>query len=620
MKFHVACTAIASIVLATFTAVIPGATAHREELHEKKNRGVRRGLLLPGKKPKSQKSWELPKKKSKKTKYEVWGTDQSNSIAGNSSPGTKGSFLWIWDSESIQDQLDKSSDAKPLSCTPGAAYGPCDLLEIFPHTLDEYDQDDSATGNTLGDLDAFGRLHGALKDPSGHYVTANIFAPGGGYVGVINTETKEAIGLFRVTSVGATSFKRSVHLSYWSTDGSAIIIANLHGKMIERINVIRDNHGTITDLQFDSSASVYLGKNYAFEEGATYFKGNNAFGNPLLGSIVGSYDDADTGDLTPTGACKESGCVSAGAVPIEGGERPNNVPIGTIPSTKNNVYVTFGGGGLLVLKLDTTPMQIIGEYGNVIVNGAGLVGAESKAKMFLNAGVSAGGAGSDQSTFGVYAFDDTAYDVNATPMQNTPMAMQVFKDSTNTNTIGNIDGTRTTDTTGQLPNLTSRRDSHGTALTINGKYLHVTDRLQNVIEVFDTKTFDHVSTYDLVSKDGKSGRSGASGPCLARSVKDDAGLMMNDPAPDLFEITPDGKYFMIAFRGPKPVSVPHSGQGSCPGVGIVKITEGGKSGRLVDVLRSTNTVDTVPVGTIGGGRDYTGLERSDVHAAIVVSR
>ena len=39
----------------------------------------------------------------------------------------------------------------------------------------------------------------------------------------------------------------------------------------------------------------------------------------------------------------------------------------------------------------------------------------------------------------------------------------------------------------------------------------------------------------------------------------------------LLEITPNGKFLMIAFRGPVPVSVPHSAQGSCPGVGIVRL-------------------------------------------------
>lgn len=99
---------------------------------------------------------------------------------------------------------------------------------------------------------------------------------------------------------------------------------------------------------------------------------------------------------------------------------------------------------------------------------------------------------------------------------------------------------------------------------------------------------------------------------------DDKDLQLNDPAPDLTMITTDGKYLMIAFRGPVPVSVSHSAQGSCPGVGIVELTEGGKSGRLIDVLRTTNTVDTALVGEIKGGRDYIGLERSDVHHSAVI--
>ena len=56
------------------------------------------------------------------------------------------------------------------------------------------------------------------------------------------------------------------------------------------------------------------------------------------------------------------------------------------------------------------------------------------------------------------------------------------------------------------------------------------------------------------------------------------------------------------------------------GVGIVEITDGGMSGRLVDVLRATNTFDNAPVGEIPGGTNYSGAERSDVHGAIVVSR
>ncbi len=127
-----------------------------------------------------------------------------------------------------------------------------------------------------------------------------------------------------------------------------------------------------------------------------------------------------------------------------------------------------------------------------------------------------------------------------------------------------------------------------------------------------------MNTYDLVSKDGKSGREGHAGPCLnlKRSVLDDNGLHLNDPAPDLLELTPDGKYLMIAFRGPKPVSASHAAQGSCPGVDIVDLSEDGMSGKAANTI----DIDTVPVGTITGGHDYTGSERSDVHGAIVVTK
>ena len=78
----------------------------------------------------------------------------------------------------------------------------------------------------------------------------------------------------------------------------------------------------------------------------------------------------------------------------------------------------------------------------------------------------------------------------------------------------------------------------------------------------------------------------------------------------------DGKYLVVALRGPIPVSVTHAAQGSCPGVGIIEVTDGGASGRLAGVLRTTNTVDTSDVAA-PGGHAYTGSEHSDVHGAAV---
>jgi hypothetical protein len=266
------------------------------------------------------------------------------------------------------------------------------------------------------------------------------------------------------------------------------------------------------------------------------------------------------------------------------------------------------------------PMKIIAEYGNTVVNGAGCGGVEANGSMFINAGVSASASGATQSTFTLYSFEDSAFDSSAaTPQENTPMPTLVFKDATNTNTLGNQDGPGPDNQSGQIPTITTRRDSHGAAVTIDGRYVHVVDRIGNVMEVFDTTTKQRTHTYDLVSNDGKSGRQGTAGACLAKSVLDDSNLTLNDPAPDLMEITPDGKYLMVAFRGPMPVTVNHATQGSCPGVGIIELTKDGRAGRLVDVLRTTNKVDT-SVSAIPGGVNYVGTERSDVHAAIVIAR
>jgi hypothetical protein len=200
----------------------------------------------------------------KKQKYEVWAADQSNSAVGQSSLGVKGGFVWIYDSDSIE-QMSGGKDAKPLPCSldPTVLQGPCNLLDMFPQNeLFQYNQGGAMMSKTLGELEGFGRLHGLLPDIYGRYVNANIFTPGGGYIGIIDTMTKATVGLFRVTkfNFGDGSSNRSVHMSFWSFDGFYITIANLNGKAVERINVIRDEDGTIVDLIFDKSATLGLGQ------------------------------------------------------------------------------------------------------------------------------------------------------------------------------------------------------------------------------------------------------------------------------------------------------------------------------------------------------------------------
>lgn len=133
-------------------------------------------------------------------------------------------------------------------------------------------------------------------------------------------------------------------------------------------------------------------------------------------------------------------------------------------------------------------------------------------------------------------------------------------------------------------------------------------QIQNNVVVFNADDYTWTA-YDLTLADGQGPNIKA---CMAYSVTDGPGRPGNDAAPDLLEPTPDGQYLAVAFRGPAPVSVTHSAQGSYPGVGIVELLDGGASGRLATVLRTTNTVDT-SMGAAPNGHTYVGAERGDVH-------
>lgn len=548
--------------------------------------------------------------------YEVWASDQSNSAPGEPSLGVKGGFLWIFDSDDIERQVKGKAVAKSLPCVPNQSEGPCNMLDVFPAANLQGEFANGTSAALPNPLPGFGRLHGVIADPQGMYVTANFFAPGGGYVGIINTRTKEAVGLFRVTLfnfLGGSG--RSVHMSFWDdVDGSAIYIANLNGKAVERINVIRNVDDEITSLEFDRSASIGLGRNMSVAQEAVVFKGVNAFNSPLIGTIGGDYSAANLGDLTPNNVCKENGCV--GSANGSRGGRPNNLPICPIAGANNLLYVTLAGGGLFVVNTTQTPMAILSEYGNQVIYGAGCGGVPSPdGQMWLNAGVAASAVGGNQSMFAVWALPPLQ-GLTFQP-ENMPEPKIVYEDNlTNTLTLGNLNGTKTIDTSGQRPGQSTRRDSHGMGLTTNGKYMHVADRVQNVMEVFDTENYKRF-TYDLTSQDGEGHR--RPGACLANSLD---GFLLNDPAPDLFEPTPDGMYMMISLRGPFPVSVDHSSQGSCPGVGVVDLKAGGKRGSLVEVLRTTNTMnlENPKVVSVPGGNAYAGNERSDVHGTIVIAK
>ncbi len=539
--------------------------------------------------------------------YEVWASDQSNSVPGEARRGVNGSFIWIWDSDAIAAQLAGIGDAQPLPCAgmDPTGPGPCDVNMVFPADLQEYDADGQATGRTRPQI---GRLHGMLVDPQDKYLTANFFAPDGGFLGILDGRSKVAIALFRVSG---TSAGRSNHMSFWDQDGSSIIIANLNGKILERVDLTRDADGDIVAASFVEAAGLGLGKAMTIADRPKVYLGSNALGEPLLGSISPGLPDLD--ELTPTGRCRENGC-EAGEDGGAGG-RSNNLIICPVPSRRTeHAFVTLAGGGLFVVDHSTTPMTIVAEYGKQVINGAGCGGAEGNHEMFINAGVSASAAGATQSTFTIYALPLEYPDISS--VENFPAPTLILRDPGNTATNGSLVGAPSI-TDGQLPGLTARRDSHGMVTTTKGRYVHTVDRIQNLVEVVRaSKNAKPKATYDLTSAGGYGE---GEGPCAGFSVTDDPGLPINDPAPDLLDAGPNGELLFVAFRGPVPVSVAHSAQGSCPGVGVVALSQAGKRGRLATVLRTTNTIDTVEAGWAAspGGHAYTGAERSDVHGAIV---
>lgn len=229
--------------------------------------------------------------------------------------------------------------------------------------------------------------------------------------------------------------------------------------------------------------------------------------------------------------------------------RPDNAPIVALVDSSSSLgFITLRGGGLFVVDPKTTPMQIVAEYDSTTVHGNGFAGAEAAGTMFVNSG---GGTPTTLHKFDVYAFPLSGYSAANGP--NTPMPQLLYSD----------DG--------------AERDSHGMVVMKHQRFVWVLDRVQNVAEIFDTRTGAHIGRADL-NKGGPSGL-----------------------APDLADVSPSGHRIFVSLRGPNPLSGdPHASTGSTPGLGVIAVNQHGARG----VLKSV-----VPIHNIDAG----GIERADAH-------
>ena len=234
--------------------------------------------------------------------------------------------------------------------------------------------------------------------------------------------------------------------------------------------------------------------------------------------------------------------------------RPDNAPICPMITEEGDLaFVTLRGGGMLVVDPRPTPMRIVSEYDRATVKGNGCGGAQLRDTIYVNSG----GRPGPMEHLHLYGFDVYRFPLKEFRKQklfkaNMPQPKVVFS----------ADG---------------KHDSHGMVLTGNGKYLWVMDRHGDVVEVLTTADDKHVNKIDL------------------------NGALTDNAAPDLTDISPAGDLVFLALRGPTPLSGdPHNATGTTPGMGIIEVSEGGRSGRLVHIVLMSN-------------RGEDGVERADPH-------
>jgi DNA-binding beta-propeller fold protein YncE len=260
--------------------------------------------------------------------------------------------------------------------------------------------------------------------------------------------------------------------------------------------------------------------------------------------------DRNVFTVNPAAAIDLAGCTTPSGAPCElAGIRPDNAPIcPLVDRTSRYAFVTLRGGGLFVIDPSATPMRIVAEYDMATVRGNGCGGAEVGSNMFVNSG---GGTASNLTQFDVYRFTISA--VKGINPPNTPAPTVVFTDD-----VGH-------------------RDAHGTAVTYNNKYLWVADRAANLIEVFDAQTNERLPSIQMVS------------------------ALSDDPTPDLIDGSPGGDLMFVTLRGPNPLSGdPHVSTGSTPGLAVMTVGDGGRTGTIRRIVRISNI-------------DAAGVERADPH-------
>jgi DNA-binding beta-propeller fold protein YncE len=260
--------------------------------------------------------------------------------------------------------------------------------------------------------------------------------------------------------------------------------------------------------------------------------------------------------VTPSGALKQDDGIFQVDV------RPDAAPILALPDHDSVLaYVTLRGGGFFVINALATPMEIVAEYINTAIIPAGLLAIQKDDKLYFNSGGGGGATLGFQSV--LYMLPTTEFSVIPSATPDVPVPMTVFDHRPR----GAV-------------------DSHGLLLTNHQRCLWVADRAANRVIVVDTETDQVVNEIEL------------------------AGQRSTDPAPDLLASSPAGNRVYVTLRGPNPLTgnnpLVNNAQGNTPGLGVIRVQEGGRHGTLETIFRISNFFD--------------GAERADPHGLAVRPR
>jgi DNA-binding beta-propeller fold protein YncE len=270
-------------------------------------------------------------------------------------------------------------------------------------------------------------------------------------------------------------------------------------------------------------------------------------------------------------------CTTPNGLPCQSADiRPDNAPICPIIESSGALnFVTLRGGGLFVIDAKATPMRIVAEYDKSTIHPNGCLGAQVGAKMYVDSG---GGTVANLYEADLYAFPLGPGLYSESNGVNTPLPKVVFSED--------VEGA----------------DAHGATLTKHGSYLWVADRGRNQIWVVDTATDVVVNTIDLAPWLSLPRRQPVAPTAEMLKTVGHCGHFSPDPTPDLLVLSAQGTHMFLSFRGPNPLSGdPHVSTGATPGVGVLKITEGGRNGVFEAIAPMSNK-----------GAD--GVERADGHA------